>query len=231
VILKIEKENKKVSLGLKQLLANPWDELRARCPEGSVVEGVVKNITDFGVFVDIGGEIDGLIHISDLSWNQRVKHPSEVVKKGDRMQAKVLKISQDLQKFSLGIKQLSPDPWTTVGARYKKGDRIRGRISRIADFGVFVELAEGIEGLVHISELSTEKIDSPHSLFKQGDEIGAVVLASDPVNRKISLSVRSHQEEADRKHMESYMNRVAESPENLTVLGEALRAKLKIDGD
>jgi small subunit ribosomal protein S1 len=231
VILKIEKENKKVSLGLKQLLANPWDELRARCPEGSVVEGVVKNVTDFGVFIDIGGEIDGLIHISDLSWNQRVKHPSEVVKKGDRTQVKVLKISQELQKFSLGIKQLTPDPWTTVGARYKKGDRIRGHVSRIADFGVFVELAEGIEGLVHVSEISTEKVDSPHSLFKPGDEVSAVVLASDPVNRKISLSVRSQQEEADRKHMESYMSRAAESPENLTVLGEALRAKLKIDGD
>ncbi|MBI5343182.1 MAG: 30S ribosomal protein S1 [Deltaproteobacteria bacterium] len=229
VILRVEKEHKKISLGLKQLLANPWDELRAKHPENSLVEGTVKNITDFGVFVDVGSEIDGLVHVSDISWNQRVKHPSEMFKKGDRVQARVLKIDPDAQKFSLSIKHLTLDPWTGIEARFRKGDLVNGKATRVADFGVFVELADGIEGLVHISELSREKVDNPSSLFKMGDEVGAVVLSVDRANKKISLSVRSYQEEADKKSMESYMSRPSDSSENLTVLGEALRAKLKIN--
>jgi small subunit ribosomal protein S1 len=229
VILRVEKEHKKISLGLKQLLANPWDELRAKHPENSLVEGTVKNITDFGVFVDVGSEIDGLVHVSDISWNQRVKHPSEMFKKGDRVQARVLKIDPDAQKFSLSIKHLTLDPWTGIEARFRKGDTVNGKATRVADFGVFVELADGIEGLVHISELSREKVDSASSLFKVGDDVGAVVLSVDRANKKISLSVRSHQEEADKKSMESYMSRPSDSSENLTVLGEALRAKLKIN--
>jgi len=229
VILRVEKEHKKISLGLKQLLANPWDELRAKHPENSTVEGTVKNITDFGVFVDVGSEIDGLVHVSDISWNQRVKHPSEMFKKGDRVQARVLKIDPDAQKFSLSIKHLTLDPWTGIEARFRKGDTVNGKATRVADFGVFVELADGIEGLVHISELSREKVDNPGSLFKMGDEVGAVVLSVDRANKKISLSVRSYQEEADKKSMESYMSRPSDSSENLTVLGEALRAKLKIN--
>lgn len=229
VILRVEKEHKKISLGLKQLLANPWDELRAKHPENSTVEGTVKNITDFGVFVDVGSEIDGLVHVSDISWNQRVKHPSEMFKKGDRVQARVLKIDPDAQKFSLSIKHLTLDPWTGIEARFRKGDVVNGKATRVADFGVFVELADGIEGLVHISELSREKVDNPSSLFKMGDDVGAVVLSVDRANKKISLSVRSYQEEADKKSMESYMSRPSDSSENLTVLGEALRAKLKIN--
>ena len=131
----------------------------------------MKNITDFGAFVDIGDQIDGLIHISDLSWNQRIKHPSEVLKKGDRVQAKVLKIDPEAHKFSLGVKHLTLDPWEGVERRFKKGDSVSGRITRVADFGVFVELADGVEGLVHISELSREKVDTPNALFKEGDEV------------------------------------------------------------
>ncbi|MGA6994472.1 MAG: 30S ribosomal protein S1 [Candidatus Deferrimicrobiaceae bacterium] len=231
VVLKLEKENKKISLGYKQLLSNPWDELRSAHPEGSVVEGVVKNITDFGAFVDIGDEIDGLIHISDLSWNQRIKHPGEVLKKGDRVQAKVLKIDPEAHKFSLGVKHLSPDPWEGVERRFKKGDSVSGRIARVADFGVFVELAEGVEGLVHISELSREKVDTPNALFKEGDEVGAVVLSVDRNNKKVSLSIRAHQDGAERKDMESYLSPSSDPPEETTAFGEALRAKLNIDGD
>jgi len=232
VVLRVEKEHKKISLGLKQLLPNPWDELRAMYPEGSIVEGVVKNVTDFGVFVDIGGEIDGLVHISDLTWNQRIRHPSELVKKGDRVRAKVLRISPENQKFSLGMKQLQPDPWAGVAGRFRKGDLVQGTVTRVADFGVFVEVAEGVEGLVHISELSPEKVDHPNALFKAGDQVGALVLAVDPGNRKLSLSIRGYHEEMERRQVESYMSKPADGGNGMTVLGEALsRAKVKVNGD
>ena len=232
VVLRLEKEHKKISLGYKQLLANPWDQLRSLHPEGSVVEGVVKNITEFGAFVDIGEEIDGLVHISDLSWNQRVKHPGEVLRKGDRIQAKVLKIDPESHKFSLGVKQLSPDPWNGVENRFKKGDQVTGRITRVADFGVFVEVADGVEGLVHISELSREKVDKAASLFKEGDEVGAVVLSVDRGNKKISLSIRAFQDGAERKDMESYLSPNSDpAQETTTAFGEALRAKLNMNGE
>lgn len=231
VVLRVEKEHKKISLGLKQLLSNPWDELRAGHPEGSVVEGVVKNVTDFGVFVDIGSEIDGLVHVSDISWSQRVKHTSELYKRGDRVQARVLKVDPESQKFSLSIKHLTLDPWAGIETRFKKGDVVAGKVSRVADFGVFVELADGVEGLVHVSELSREKVENPGSLFKAGDEVGAVVLGVDRANKKISLSIRAHHDEMERKNMESYMSRSSDPSENLTVLGEALRAKLKINNE
>lgn len=232
VILRLEKEHKKISLGYKQLLPNPWEQLRETHPEGSEVEGVVKNVTDFGVFVDIGEEIDGLVHISDLTWNQRVKHPGEILKKGDKVRAKVLKVDPHAQKFSLGIKHLEADPWEGVENRYRKGSTVTGTITRVADFGVFVELEEGVEGLVHISELAREKVDTPHSLFKAGDGVGALVLSVDRVGKKISLSIRAHEEGMERKDMESYMSRPADSSENMTVLGEALtRAKMKVNGE
>jgi small subunit ribosomal protein S1 len=152
-------------------------------------------------------------------------------KKGDRVQARVLKIDPEAQKFSLSIKHLTLDPWTGIESRFRKGDVVNGKATRVADFGVFVELADGVEGLVHISELSREKIDNPASVFKVGDEVGAVVLSVDRVNKKISLSVRSFHDELERKNMESYMSRSNGQSENLTVLGEALRAKLKINNE
>ncbi|MDA8121849.1 MAG: 30S ribosomal protein S1 [Deltaproteobacteria bacterium] len=231
MVLKVEVQHKKISLGLKQLLTNPWDDLRTKHPEGTVVEGVVKNVTDFGVFVDIGSEIDGLVHVSDISWSQRVKHPSELFKRSDRVQARVLKVDPDAQKFSLSIKHMTLDPWTGIESRFRKGSVVTGKVSRLADFGVFVELADGIEGLVHISELSREKVDNPAALFKPGDEVGAAVLAVDRQNKKISLSIRSYQDELERKNMESYMGKNTEPPENLTVLGEALRAKLNMNNE
>ncbi len=231
MVLRVEKEHKKISLGLKQLLSNPWDDLRVKHPEGAVVEGVVKNVTDFGIFVDIGCEIDGLIHVSDISWSQRVKHPSEMHKRGDRVKARVLKVDPESQKFSLSIKHLTLDPWAGIESRFKKGDVITGKVSRVADFGVFVEVADGVEGLVHVSELSREKVDHPGALFKAGDEVGAVVLGVDRANKKISLSARAYHDELERKNMESYLSKPSDPPENLTVLGEALRAKLKINNE
>lgn len=228
VILKVDKEGKKISLGYKQLLPNPWDELRALHPEGSIVEGVVKNVTDFGVFVDVGEEIDALAHVSDLSWNTRVKSPSDLFRKGDRVRAKVLKIDPASQKFSIGIKQLAEDPWADVEKRFRKGDLINGRVTRVADFGAFVEIAEGVEGLVHVSEISGEKIESPSAVLKAGDEVGAVVLGVDAANRKVSLSIKGYAEAIERKNMETYLGKPADPPaENIGALGEALLAKFK----
>jgi small subunit ribosomal protein S1 len=228
VILKVDKEGKKISLGYKQLLSNPWDELRALHPEGSIVEGVVKNVTDFGVFVDVGEEIDALAHVSDLSWNTRVKSPSDLFRKGDRVRAKVLKIDPASQKFSIGIKQLAEDPWAGVEKRFRKGDLVNGKVTRVADFGAFVEIADGIEGLVHVSEISGEKIESPSAVLKAGDEVGAVVLGVDAANRKVSLSIKGYADAIERKNMETYLGKPADPPaENIGALGEALLAKFK----
>ncbi|MEW6719601.1 MAG: 30S ribosomal protein S1 [Thermodesulfobacteriota bacterium] len=231
-ILKVDKGNKKISLGYKQILSNPWDELRARHPEGSAVEGVVKNVADFGVFVDIGEEIDGLVHVSDLSWNTRIKNPAELYRKGDRVQAKVLKVDPENQKFSLGIKQLAEDPWAGIEKKFKKGDLVTGRVTRVADFGAFVEIADGIEGLVHVSEISREKVESPSAVVKEGDEVGAVILGVDRANKKVSLSVRGYQDALERKDTESYLGKQSDTPgEGIGALGEALLAKMKANGE
>ena len=232
VVLKVDKDNKKISLGYKQILPNPWDALKARYPEGAVVEGVVKNVADFGVFVDVGEEIDGLVHVSDLSWNTRIKNPGELFKKGDRVRAKVLKVDSEAQKFSLGVKHLEEDPWAGVDKQFKKGDLVSGKITRVADFGAFVEVARGVEGLVHVSEISREKVENPATVLQAGQEVGAVVLGVDRVNKKISLSIRGYQDALERKDAESYMEKKSESSgDNIGVLGEALLAKLKANGE
>jgi len=157
-----------------------------------------------------------------------VKNPSELFKKGDHVRAKVLKIDPEAQKFSLGIKQLAEDPWAGVEKRFRKGDIVTGKVTRVADFGAFVEIADGVEGLVHVSEISREKIESPAAVLKVGDEVGAVVLGVDRSNKKVSLSIRGHADELDRKNMESYLGKQAEaSTENIGALGEALLAKFK----
>jgi small subunit ribosomal protein S1 len=189
----------------------------------------VKNVTDFGVFVDIGSEIDGLVHVSDISWSQRVNTLRDVqagtgCRPGSSKSTRVPEILLEHQ---------APHPGSLGGDRdpLQEGDVVAGKVTRVADFGVFVELADGVEGLVHVSELSREKVDNPGSLFKAGDEVGAVVLGVDRATKKISLSIRAHHDERERKNMESYMSRSSDSSENLTVLGEALRAKLKINNE
>jgi len=232
VVLKVDKDNKKISLGYKQILPNPWEELKERYPEGAVVEGVVKNVADFGVFVDVGEEIDGLVHVSDLSWNARIKNPGELFKKGDKVRAKVLKVDSEAQKFSLGVKHLEEDPWAAVDKQFKKGDLVSGKITRVADFGAFVEVAKGVEGLVHVSEISREKVENPAAVLQAGQEVGAVVLGVDRANKKISLSIRGFQDALERKDAESYMEKKNDSlGDNIGVLGEALLAKMKANGE
>jgi small subunit ribosomal protein S1 len=198
VVLNISAENRRISLGMKQVVPNPWDVVSEKYPVGTTIEGKIKNITDFGLFIGIDEGIDGLVHISDISWTKRIKHPSELYKKGDVVQAIVLNIDKQSERFSLGIKQLQKDPWETIPERYEVGDRITGSITNVTDFGLFVELEEGIEGLAHVSEVSREKIKTPVGKFQVGDIISAKVMNINPKERRIGLSIK--QLERDEEH-------------------------------
>lgn len=173
VILGVDPEKKRISLGMKQIKPNPWELVGEKYPEGTILEGVIKNITEFGMFIGIEDGIDGLIHVSDISWTKKIRHPNELFKVGDTVQAKVLTVDQESEKFTLGIKQLTEDPWTNVPTAYPVGGLVKGIITNITDFGLFVEVEEGIEGLVHVSELSNKKVKTPAELYKEGEEIQA----------------------------------------------------------
>ena len=186
-VLGVDVENKRISLGMRQLESNPWDVVEEAYPVGTIIKGAVRNITDFGIFVGIEEGIDGLVHISDLSWSQRIKHPSEVFQKGDEVEARVLNIDRDNERFSLGIKQLSDDPWLSVQSRYFLGQVIKGSVVSRTDFGIFVEIEQGVEGLVHMSELGTSEGDWD-TLYPDGREMFVEVRRVDPHDRKLSLA-------------------------------------------
>ena len=227
-VLDIDTKNRRISLGLKQLESNPWDLLEQKFPIGSTVEGSVKNVTDFGVFVDIGEGIDGLIHISDLSWTKKVGHPSELFNKDDKVRAIVLSIDKETEKFSLGIKQLERDPWENIKARYKIGQGIEGKVTKTADFGAFVELEEGLEGLIHISELSQEPVSKVGDVANIGDTMRAEIISIDARERKIGLSVKALLKSEERANIAQYSGNKSSS----NTLGDVLGAKLKnIKGD
>jgi len=211
-------------LGMKQLEPNPWDVIAEKYPIGTTIAGKIKNITDFGVFIGIDEGIDGLVHISDISWTKRVKHPSEVFKKSQEVQAIVLNIDKENERFSLGIKQLEQDPWETIPERYPLGSVISGPITNVTDFGLFVELEEGIEGLVHVSEISKEKIKSPVGQYKMGDSITAKVINISPKDRKIGLSVKKVDDQEERSNYEEYVNTAKAATSNL---GELLKEELE----
>ncbi|MCL1979913.1 MAG: 30S ribosomal protein S1 [Proteobacteria bacterium] len=196
-VLKVEAETKRISLGMKQLQPNPWDVVEENYPVGSVIEGKIKNITDFGVFIGIEEGIDGLIHVSDLSWTERIKHPSEKYSKGETIQAVVLKIDKENERFSLGVKQLEPDPWQAAANNYPIGSTVEGTITNVTDFGVFVQLEEGIEGLVHVSEISKDKVKTPVGMFNVNEILKAMVINVSADDRKIGLSVKALQEKED----------------------------------
>ncbi|HEV7733609.1 MAG TPA: 30S ribosomal protein S1 [Candidatus Binatia bacterium] len=209
-ILDIDPANRRISLGLKQTEPNPWEMVRINHPVNSRIAGKVKSITDFGLFVELEEGIDGLVHVSDLHWTKKVKHPSEFYKKGDDVEAVVLGIDVDNERISLGIKQLTEDPWNQVPKRYAPGTRIRGAVSSVTDFGVFVEIEEGIEGLVHVSQLSTERVDRPSSLYKVGDELEAEVTQVDAREKRIALSVKALRRSEERDEVDAYLKREAE---------------------
>lgn len=224
VVLDIKPENRRISLGMKQVVPNPWDIISEKYPVGTTIEGKIKNITDFGLFIGIGEGIDGLVHISDISWTKRIKHPSEIYKKGDVVQAIVLDIEKEHERFSLGIKQLQEDPWKTVAERYEVGKEITGTVTNLTDFGVFVEIEEGIEGLVHVSEISKEKIKTPIGKFSIGDVITAKVMNINSQERRIGLSIKRLEMESEQSLLSEYVNNTRHTT---STFGEILRENLQ----
>ena len=190
MVLEVNPQNKRISLSLKQTTPNPWEKLKEKYPVGTVVKGVVRNITNFGVFVGIEEKIDGLIHVSDISWKHRVNHPSEYFKKGQEVEAVVLNIDVENEKFSLGIKQIEKNPWDELSQKYTPGSVVTGKITNFTDFGIFMEIEEGIEGLVHISEISQKRVKTSSELYSVGDTVSAVVKSIDPKSKKIRLSIK-----------------------------------------
>ena len=190
-ILEIDKEKQNISLGMKQVEENPWDRVAEKYPPGSVVKGKVRNITNYGAFVEIEEGIDGLLHVSDLSWTKKVSHPTEILKKGDEVEAVVLSVDQEKQRIALGLKQMQEDPWLhVIPDNYRAGMVVKGRVTKIANFGVFVELEPGLEGLLHISEISDQKIEKPEDVLKVGQEVDVKILRVDTEERKIGLSLK-----------------------------------------
>jgi small subunit ribosomal protein S1 len=197
MVLEMDKENRRMSLGLKQTQPNPWDELVKKYPEGSKVSGTVRNITDFGVFIEVEKDIDGLIHVSDLSWSSKSKNPHDLYKKGDTVEAVVLNVDPSAEKFSLGIKQLGGDPWKEIAGTYPVGSSVDGEVVKITDFGLFVQISPDVEGLIHRSELDVE---NPAEKYKVGDKVNATVISVDPQDHKISLSMKA-MSAADKKNL------------------------------
>ena len=218
VVLALDIPNRRISLGLKQIEPNPWEVIGEKFPVGTIIEGQVKNITDFGVFVGVDEGIDGLVHISDLSWTKRVKHPSEIFKKGDTVKAVVLNIDRENERFSLGLKQLSPDPWESIPVKYAPGTIVKGKATSVTDFGVFLEIEEGIEGLIHVSELSQEKVESPKDVVNVGDELEAAVLNVDTVDRKIALSIKQLTQHKEKAEVQEFLGAQKQATSNLGAL-------------
>jgi small subunit ribosomal protein S1 len=232
-VLDIDVENKRISLGMKQVMENPWKTLEEKYPVGTKVQGKVRNITDFGIFVGIEEGIDGLVHVSDLSWTQKVKHPSELFKKGQDVDAVVLNIDPENERFSLGIKQLTSNPWETVEEKYAIGTRVKGQVQNITDFGVFVELEPGVEGLVHVSEIADRRIENPANEFTQGQEVEAMVISVDPTERKISLSIKALAHAGEAAEIEAYVQKGKAQPKPGSlgsIMGDDLREALSGKG-
>jgi small subunit ribosomal protein S1 len=207
VVLNVNPHERRISLGMRQLAANPWDTLHEKFPVGAAVEGRVRNLTDFGAFIEIEDGIDGLVHVSNLSWTKRVKHPSEVLKKGDRVKAVVLAIEADKRRLSLGVKQLQPDAWEKFFEEHHVGDILHGKVLRVASFGAFVEIAEGIEGLCHNSE-AVDANSQPITL-EPGQEHDFKIIKMNPEEKKVGLSIKAVGEEASRTEVEAYKHPVA----------------------
>lgn len=227
-VLEIDSANRRISLGMKQLEANPWVELKDSYPPGTIIEGEVKSITDFGAFVGVEEGIDGMIHISDFSWTKRINHPSEMFKKGDKVRAVVLGVDIENERFSLGLKQLEADPWANIEDKYKIGSQYDVKIVKLADFGVFVELESDIEGLIHISELSTKRVEKVEDVANVGDVLRAEIITIDRDSRKIGLSAKLVKLREQKADVEDYVKKAtATSKTSLgDLFGDTLKASL-----
>ncbi|HEY5658023.1 MAG TPA: 30S ribosomal protein S1 [Myxococcota bacterium] len=228
VVLDVEERDRKISLGMKQIEPNPWSVIEEKYPVGTKVSGEVRNITNFGIFVGLEEGIDGLVHVSDISWTEQIKHPGEKFKKGEMVEAVVLKIDKENEKFSLGIKQLEQNPWEEILKKYPVGSEVTGTVSSTADFGAFVKLEEGIEGLIYNSELSTDRVDKPSEVVEVGQEVTALVTKVDPLEQKISLSIRALTDKEQREALKKLAAQRTAS--QTTTLGDLLAEKLARKG-
>jgi small subunit ribosomal protein S1 len=189
VILSINKEKQEISLGMKQTQENPWDHVAERYPPGSIVKGIVRNLTNYGAFIELEEGVDGLLHVTDMSWTRKITHPSELLHRGQEITCRVLSVDQERRRIALGLKQLTEDPWVReIPEKYQPGQIVTGTVTKITNFGVFVSLEDGLEGLLHISELADHKVDDPEEVVKVGDKIEVKILRVDPEDRKIGLS-------------------------------------------
>jgi small subunit ribosomal protein S1 len=227
MVLDCDPSKRRISLGMKQIEPNPWILIEEKYPVGTKVVGRVKTVTDFGIFIGFDEGVDGLVHVSEISWTKKIRHPGELYKKGQEVEAIVLNIDRRNERFSLGIKQLTPDPWKEVSRRYRKGDVVAGKVTNITDFGVFVELEEGIEGLVHVSEISREKVEKPSDVLKIGDTVSAMVLHMDPHDRKIGLSIKGLKERTEKAEIEKYIS--TQGPTSPS-LGELIQEEIEKKG-
>lgn len=223
IVIGVDAAKRRISLSIKRLEPNPWDTIAEKYPVGTVIEGKIKNVNNFGIFIGIDQGIDGLVHVSDISWTQKVHHPSELYKKGDDVRAVILDIDKENERFSLGIKQLTQDPWDTIPDKYKPGDRVKCTVKSITDFGVFAELEPGIDGLIHVSQLPKDKLSDPQKGFQIGDEIQAEIVDVSAKDKRIGLSIRKLEESAERDLQKSYGKNQRQATSNL---GELLIEKM-----
>ena len=226
VVLNVDPEKKRISLGMKQVEPNPWDIIEEKYPVGTKIVGQVKTVTDFGIFIGIDEGIDGLVHVSEMSWTKKIRHPSDNYKKGQEVEAIVLKIDKESERFSLGIKQLRTDPWETVSQNYSVGQVVSGTVTSLTDFGAFVELETELEGLIHISELSSgeQKVGHPSDIVKVGETVTVIILNIDPKERKIGLSIKALLRKKENEEKEEYMK--GEEELNLK-LGEMIQEEIQ----
>jgi small subunit ribosomal protein S1 len=224
VVLGVNKEDQKISLGVRQLEPNPWDEIEQRYVIGKQVRGQVRNMTAYGAFVELEEGIDGMVHVSDLSWTKKINHPSEVLKKGDEVDAIVIDIDKANQRISLGVKQLETDPWKEIEGKFKVGDVVKGTVSKIANFGAFVELPGDIDGLVHISQISEDRVEKVKDVLKVGQEVEARVIKIDKTERRLGLSIKATNYSEDALRKESEALESVKSGEDMVSFGAALSA-------
>ena len=224
VVLGINREEQKISLGVRQLEANPWDKALEKYPPGTKVKGKIRNLTSYGAFIELEEGLDGMIHVSDISWTRKINHPSEVLKKGDEAEAVVLEIDKSNQRISVGIKQLSEDPWTNIDKYYKVGDLVTGKVTKLASFGAFVGLQHDIDGLVHISQVSEERVDKIKNVLKVGQDVTARVIKIDKADRRIGLSIKAANYSAEQLKAEQAVLDSLKPGEDLVALQHAFDA-------
>jgi small subunit ribosomal protein S1 len=225
-VLDVDSKAKRISLGLKQLEPDPWTLFTQKYNPGDKVEGLVRSLTDYGVFVGIEDGVDGMVHKSDISWTQRVNHPSELFQKDDKVEAIILNINHDEKKVSLGIKQLYDDPWERIPRDYPPGRTLDVTVMKVTDFGAFVEIEKGIEGLIHVSELRDERVDDPRTVVAEGQTVKAEIISVDPHERRIGLSMKSAASRAEYSEAMGYLAAQAPTPRRSGTLGDLIQSKL-----